>query len=538
MIKSRDIQKLILMLIVMLMVNSLYAQLYFPNEQYYNSEIERYNLKKNKTLGYYQKHLTIKPILNYKTNSDSIYHSDGNYYYWITQKLFKENFLIFEGDDFWVAVDPIVDLELGTDLSEDSLRRFFWNTRGVRVQAKFFNRVAFTTMVYENQATVPTYQSNFFNAHGELLPKTNGYKKVNAFVPMYARTKPFKINGYDFAFAEGQVSIVANQNLNFQFGNGSQFIGSGYRSLFLSDFSGNYPFLKTEIFAFKGRLQYNVIYAQLTNPYRLKYFTTPEATYERKIGVFHHLDFAVTPELNINLFEGSQWRSTDSLGTHTPDYLFVNPIIGFNSILKGSETNNYNSILGIGFDYLLPNIRGSQTKLYSQIVIDHQNIGAYQFGFKIYDIIPKLDLRVEYNHLSKNVYLSQQLRYNYTHNSFGLAHPIGPETDELIGILNYQFKRFFIYNKLVFYSHTQIDSLNIETAYSNTSSNINNPNNYNLNVFNNTFEFGYRFNKNYNLQAVIGLLYRKEIRKALDFTETSYVYFGIRTKLRNKKLDW
>lgn len=507
------------------------SQLYFPNENYYHSEIERFNLKSENTNNY-QKHLSVKPLLDTKTNSDSIYNSNGKYYYWITQKLFKENFIIFKGEDFWCSVDPIVDAELGTDLSADSLTKMYWNTRGIRVQAKFYDKVAFTTSVYESQAIVPQYQADFFDAHGEFRPLNQGYKQENAFIPMYARTKPFKTNGYDFAFAEGQLSIVPTKWLNFQLGNGNQFIGDGYRSLFLSDFSGNYPFFKTEFFAFEGKLQYNVVYAMLTNPYRLRVYSTPEATYERKIGVFQYLDYSITKNLNFSLFEGSNWRSTDSSGTQKPDWMFANPIIGVNSIVKGTDAENYNSIFGIGANYTLKN-----TKFYTQLLLDNKTLSS-QIGFKTYDlIINGLDVRLEYNQSPENAYLTTDTRYNYSNNNLSLGHPFVSGYKELVGILSYQKDRWFVQNKTVFYAKRSNDIYNIGVDLFQTYTPFGYSNTISTNVFNNTFEAGYRFNKNYNLQAVFGYLYRKD-NSISNPTVTNYVYFGIRTRLRNKKLDW
>ena len=120
-----------------------YGQLYFPNESYYNNEIDRFFLKDSSNKTFYKSHLSIKPILGTRTNPDSIYFKDIKNYYWITHKIFNDNFLVFKGEDFWVAVDPILDLEGGTDLSADSLVLLYWNTRGARVQGKFFDKVGF-----------------------------------------------------------------------------------------------------------------------------------------------------------------------------------------------------------------------------------------------------------------------------------------------------------------------------------------------------------------------------------------------------------
>jgi hypothetical protein len=512
-----------------------WSQLYFPIEHYYHGEIERYNLRDSLEHDFYRQHLSAKPILQSRTWADSIFADNGKYYYWLTQKLFKENFLLFEGDDFWCAVDPIVDLEPGHDFAIDSAHYKLWNTRGFRVQAKFMDKIGFTTSFYENQAFVPDYQYAFAKAHGEFFP--NGlvtyYTQQNAVIPGYARTKTFKSTGYDFAFAEGHVSIEPNRFFNLQFGNGNQFIGNGYRSLLLSDFSVNYPFLKPEINLFNGRVQYFVTYALLQNLYRLPYHTTPEATYERKIGTFHYLDIAVTKNLTVGIFEGATWKRTDSLGTHQPNWLFTNPVILSNSILHDQDDSTYNSILGLnlGFNFF-------KNTLYAQAVVDHGALSAWQLGIKAYDVmLPKLDLQAEYNHAEPNTYLAGEKRYNYSHYNLPLAHPYTAGFDELLFRVNYQYGRWFAENKTIYSARYVTDTLNLGTSVLAEMSALDAENYTRTKVLYNQFEVGYRFNKRYNLQAVAGFIYRTD-NMPVSENVTQYVYFGIRTRLKNKTLDF
>lgn len=509
------------------------SQLYFPNEQYYNGELDRYFVRDSSTQTFYNSHLSMKPVLDKRTNSDSIYFKEGKHYYWITQKIFKENFLIFKGKDFWCSVDPILDLEGGTDFSADSLDLLYWNTRGLRVQAKFMDKVAFTTSVYETQALVPTYLANYINAHGELRPTNNGYKQSNAVMPGYARTKDFKITGYDFAFAEGHVSIVPNQNFNIQFGNGSHFIGNGYRSLLLSDFAGNYPFAKFEGNFWKGRIQYNAIYAIHQNLYRLPEYTTVEATFERKLGTYHYLDFAITPKIHVGLFEGAQWRRTDSLGTHEPNWLFVNPVPFINAGVMANETSGYNHILGMNFSWVF-----FKNRLYGQAVLDNGGLGGFQLGFKSMDLfIPKLDVQVEYNAAGLRAYLADEKRYNYSHNNLSLAHPLTSSFQEWILKLNYEINEVFISNTTNYNWNSTVDfteeTLNIVHDSKSSLIGVGEPNKALIN----TFEIGYRFNKRYNLQMLVGWMFRNGHGAGPD-THTNYVYAGIRTRLRNKTLDY
>ena len=68
-----------------------------------------------------------------------------------------------------------------------------------------------------------------------------------------------KINGaYSYTNWEGYLSYSPNRFLNFQIGKQKNFLGDGYRSLFLSDNSSSYPFVKAVVNA--GKIQYIVLY--------------------------------------------------------------------------------------------------------------------------------------------------------------------------------------------------------------------------------------------------------------------------------------
>lgn len=511
------------------------SQLSFPIEDFYHGEIDRIYVHDSTSTDYYFNHLSSKPISYSRTNAEHIFTDSSKQYYWITQKLFKENFLIFKGDNFWCSVDPLIDLEMGHDLKIDSMHYKLWNTRGIRVQAQFLNKVSFVTTFYETQASLPDYQRAFFQSRGEFIPSggVTIYNQKNAVVPGYARTKNFKTNGYDFAFAEGYLTIAPNRFFNLHFGNGSHFIGNGYRSLLLSDNATNYPFLKLETNLWNGRIQYHVMYAVMTNLYRLKYYETTEATYERKLGAFHFLDVAITPKLNIGIFEGSVWKHTDSLGTSKPDPLFANPLILSNSLIKGESDSIYNSILGLNLSYSFLN-----SVFYGQLVVDHGKIAAYQAGIKSYDVlIPKLDLQAEYNHAEQNTYLSHNKRYNYSHYNLSLGHPLSGAYDELVFRINYQYKRWFIQNHTTYSARYENDSLNFGNDIIAPFSDIAIQFYDRKKVFYNQFEVGYRFNKRYNFQTYLGYLYRND-NTQLTGSVTQFIYFGVRTRLRNKRFDY
>jgi hypothetical protein len=509
------------------------TQLYLPNAHYYNTSVDKIFMADSAEKGFSKSHLSIRPIRYERTNADSVFSNNNKYYYWITQKLFKENFIIFKGEDFWCSVDPIIDLEGGSDLHPDSSKFIYWNTRGIRVQAKFFAKIAFTSTFYENQAVLPQYVSDFVDQYGELRPVINGYKQEHAVIPGYARTKPFKTIGYDFAFAEGQVSYVPNKWVNFQFGNGNQFIGNGYRSLLLSDFSVNYPFGKIEANLWDDRIQYSAIYAIHQNLYRIPFYESVEPTYERKIGTYHYLDFAVTKNLTLGFFEGALWKRSDSLGTHKPNLLFLNPIPFVNGGIMANQTSGYNAVFGLNAAY---NFKSNQ--VYGQLLLDNKTLGGAQLGIKSYgQFIQGLDIQVEYNWVKHNSYISSEKRYNYSHSNLPLAHPLTAGFNEGIIRVSYEKNGFFLNNKTVYYkqtySDTNSDGTNILFAQLTSPTNQDQQ----RNVLHNNLEMGYRFNKAYNLQAFIGWTFREEYLSN-QINTTSYVYAGIRTRLRNKTFDF
>jgi hypothetical protein len=514
--------------------NRVVGQLNLPLNQYYHSEAMRIYVH-DTTLSNQAAHQSLKPISDKRTEPSQIFTNEGKYYYWITQKLFKENFIIFEGKDYWCSIDPIVDLEMGTDFSADSLERLFWNTRGIRVQGRFFDQVGFSTVVYENQAILPHYQRRYAADHGEFFPNSinTKYQQNNAVIPGYARTKIFKTNGFDFGFAEGYVSYYPSEHFNIQLGNGNHFIGNGYRSLLLSDFTTNYPFLKIETNLWQDRIQYNAIYAIHQNLYRLVEYTTPEATYERKIGTYHYLDLALPGNVQLGFFEGNLWRRVDSTGSHPPDYLFTNPLPFINSLIKKDDTSGFAAVLGINLSATI-----GQLNAYSQVVFTNGKPGGFQVGAKYYDLFTEqLDLAVEYNRVALNAYLHPDKRYNYSHFNLPLAHPFVNGFQELSVRLNYQHNRFFVTNNLNYSQRLMSDS----TAIGNhilEPIGPENPEFVRTGIYlYNQLEIGYRFNKAYNLQFFVGHLYRNQNFPA-ENPLTNYAYIGLRTQLKNKYRDY
>ncbi len=226
------------------------------------------------------------------------------------------------------------------------------------------------------------------------------------------------------------------------------------------------------------------------------------------------------------------WRKSDSTGSYPTNYLFLNPIIGVNTALSTKDDAHFNSIFGINMSYKI-----HTNRIYSQLIIDNSKISAFQLGFIGYDFIfSKLDLLLEYNQAQQNTYLNLNKRLNYSQTNLPLAHPLTSGFKELILKLDYQFKSFFVQNKIIFSESPVKDSVNIGVSILQELSDNTNNDYIRVNILSNQLELGYRMNKKYNLQLFIGNVSRYHFTQEVSMT--NYVYIGIRTRIKNKTLDW
>jgi len=397
------------------------------------------------------------------------------------------------------------------------------------VQAKFCKNFGFENNIYENQALLPNFQSSYINSHGEFIVTGNNYKQVNAVVPGYARTKPFNTDGYDFAFARGYFNYQPTDWLNIEAGNGNHFVGHGHRSLLLSNFAVNYPYLKSELLFFDKKLQYSSIYAGQQNLYRLPFHSTPESNYERKLSVSHYLDYSINKNLQIGIFENNMWITSDSLGTKPFNYLALNPLFG-NPLFSGGNTpGRYNGFFGLNASYHFSN-----NLLYTQLIFNKNSFGGMQFGIRKYNFfIANLNLQLEYNQVYENFYTADNKRANYTHSNLALAHPLGNNFQEIVFIADYTHNRVFANYTAIYSNRISGDS---SLQHQTLLTSVENAN-VAVNVLFNKLEAGYRFNKKYNLECYVGILNRISTAQNVQ-NRTNFAYFGIKTNLSRKTLDW
>ncbi|RPE13243.1 hypothetical protein EGT74_06855 [Chitinophaga lutea] len=243
-------------------------------------------------------------------------------------------------------------------------------------------------------------------------------------------------------------------------GYGTNSIGDGYRSLILSDISFSYPYLK--ITGTLGQFQYTSMWAQFMDLASKSFGQAyNDLGYSKKWGVFHFLDWNASKKLTIGLFDAVIWPNTDSSGRKRGfDWTYMNPII-FLRPAEYSAGSSDNAMVGMNAKFkLLP-----KTMVYGQFVLDEfklseiinrdgwwANKWASQIGFRAFDLfkVNNLDLQGEFNAVRPYTYSFRNTFANYAHYNQSLAHPMGANFREVLGIASYRYKRWFLKGQLTF----------------------------------------------------------------------------------------
>ena len=427
-----------------------------------------------------------------------------NFFGWMWKSFAYDNFMVVDTGKFYLTIDPLLNIEMGKDPEANEF--YNKNTRGVMVRANVGEKFSFETSLYENQMTLPGYQKSYALSTGV--------------VPGQGRWKKFKSNqGFDFASASANVSYTPTNYINLQLGTGKNFIGDGYRSLLLSDASFNYPFWKIiTTFGKKDQFQYTKLNASLSSITRREEGSTSEELFQRKTMSTHYFSWLATKWLNIGLFESTLWQTEDSNGTKPLQWQQFNPIIGINTATTGFDNVNH-TLVGTNLKVKLP----FKAILYNQFVYDGSSKYGYQFGARYFGI-NNLTIQAEYNSVAKDTYSSDVSLQAYTNYNEPLTHPSGSDYNEIVGIINYKYKRVFSQIKVNQITDNSIGSF---------SNSINE-------ILYTQAHLGFLINPKNNMSIVIGVIHRSKkvtstwpINPTIRTYDSKYIYFGFRTNLRN-----
>ena len=349
---------------------------------------------------------------------------------WIFYK--KKNALYnYRNDEFDVQVNPVLYVLGGQENGGTSPN--FISGRGAEMRGSISRRIGFYSVIATNQALFPGYVRERINTPGLRAVPGEGYYKS------------FQVNGVDYFSARGYVTFKLSKNINFQFGHDKNFIGNGFRSLILSDFSAPYLFAKIQTKIWK--INYTNLYAQM-------FYNTnigKDTTYSRKFMTLHHLSINIGKHLNVGLFESIVYtRSNNQF-----DLNYLNPVIFYRSVETYMGSSDKATL---GGDFKLNFAR--RVSIYGQIVLNEfrfneiksgngwwGNKQAFQLGFKYIDFagLKNVDFQFEANVVRPYTYSSLTGTTNYSHYNQPLAHPMGANFIELVGIIRVQpQKRLYI----------------------------------------------------------------------------------------------
>ena len=469
------------------------------------------------------------PVFPISTNSSPVYdllREDkkryANFGYFLYQREIIQ--LVKKEGALWIS--PILDMQLGVQRG-DSAQKQFMNVRGVRIEGSMKNKLFFSGAFYENQTILPSYVQEYVSNRGEFYPNMSdsSYYQVNAVIPGAARTKPFKTNGYDYAYATGLLHWEVLKKLSVAVGNTPFFVGSGYRSLLLSDNS-----LPSMHFRVQYRLgekwDFQIARMQGINMLRIPYATNGEAMYERKAFSLASIYYHITEKLKIGLVEGAAWSRGDSIQKKPVEGAFYIPLPGAATLQEGINQKSY-AYLGLDFNW-----RFWKMQAYGQYGrnIYSSNSDVAQIGFRYWPFKSHFYLiQAEYNHTSKNAYLAQNPRIHYSSYNLPIAHPMAGGVDELILRVRAEWKHLFISSSTNIYLNQNSSRRQLLPVYE-----LNNG--VNQRVFYQNLEIGYSFNRSYGLEVLASFKFRS-LENVFGETQYYWINFGIRTAINNHYFD-
>ena len=433
--------------------------------------------------------------------------------------------------DFDLVINPVIQVTVSKEKDNDET--LYLNTRGLTLRGRIANKIGFFTYLTDNQEKDPMYVRDWTNRR-KAVPGVGFYKS-------------FKNTGYDYFDARGYFTFNVTKYIDVAFGYDKNFIGNGYRSMFLGDAGTSNLFLKLNTRIWK--VNYQNLFMELHSPG----IQVGDRLIDKKYAVMHHLDVAVTKWLNIGLFEGVVFGRPDRF-----DLGYLNPIIFYRSIEQQNGSFD-NSLIGIDAKANIDR----KIQVYGQFSLDEfllaeikknrgwwANKWGIQIGAKYIDAfgIKNLDLQAEHNRVRPFAYSHTDSVANYTHYNQPMAHPLGANFQKFIGIARYQpAPKWLAVAKLIYYQQGR------DSSNRNFGSNILLPNappfrqsdfGYSIGsglktkVLFASFLLSYEWRENFFLE--FNAVYRKQDTKTPPLTSanTSVISAGIRWNMHRREFDY
>ncbi|HLG03719.1 MAG TPA: hypothetical protein VI731_09005 [Bacteroidia bacterium] len=341
-------------------------------------------------------------------------------------------------------IRPVYDLMPGYEFSRK--RILYSAAAGFILNADCREKLGIELRFVPGMTALPSYQDSI--------------AKFSGAIPGWGdRAYPMGNGKYSFQHFSGNIIWRPGKVFNLQLGRDKHFWGEGHRSLFLSDLSAAFPYIKQQTTIW--RLQYTSLFAWLqdwTNAYGPTGYSAKN--FRSKFATFHYISFNAAKWLNLGLFESVIWQGTDNNRSRGFDPNYLNPMVFFRPV-EYSLGSSDNAMLGFAMKIRF----NSNNIFYSQIFLDEfflkeirdwslgwwANKQGMQLGYKCFNFgrVKNLFMQTELSIVRPYTYSHGSPQQSYSNGGFALAHPMGANFAELIGMLSWSFKRLIVSGKLV-----------------------------------------------------------------------------------------
>ncbi len=364
---------------------------------------------------------------------------------------------LMAGKEYATATSSLGSKKTGFNLIEVNKPKFFWVLNpAVQYQQSFetydktslslasvglashgliAKKLAFNFYMTGNKETDPFYVRRF----ADKFHAVPGFKNLSI--------TDSAVQYYD---VRASLQWTVAKFIDMQAGYDRNFLGNGVRSLWLSDFSGSSLFFKMNIRLWK--FNFENLYMKLSPQFGI----VNQADAKKYLRV-NTLSINATKWLNIGIFDAVTFGRSKQ---YELNYLLP---VTFLRAMEQQSGSPDNALLGLN---VKANLKHG-VQVYGQLVLDEfllkevkANTGwwankfGYQVGAKYVDAfhIKNLDLQIESNRIRPFTYTHYDSVSNYSNSNQPLAHPLGANFQEFIGVVRYQpLKKLFIQAKAMYY---------------------------------------------------------------------------------------
>lgn len=465
----------------------------------------------------------------YNMNKDTtVRYSVFGYY------LFKRELIQLKDSTAKLWITPAFNLSAAKILGDSTSGLITSNTRGVRVEGSFGEKCTYSTSIYENQAEFLPYQVEFVKAKGERYfnTTTQAYFSDNGVVPGAARTKPFKISGFDYTYAIGNVAFFPSKKWEIHWGNQPMFLGTGHRSMIFSD--NSLPLMNNKlVFRPNSKWTFISIHARGFNLLRKKVKTSVESNYEAKLFSINAIYFQPNNNLTIGFIETAVWLRNTAVEQIQLRPLYFSPLPIGATVQKAFMDQSGTKlavIQAVDANYILGSFR-----FYGQIAaqLRFKSAVAFQFGLRHSTKNENIQItsQCELNRASINYAHAESSRNYFTNGNLPIAHPLGDNFTELLIKETVRFRKdwflkiayHLLPNSVSSYKRLIAESPELSESYQT------------INYF--KAQLAYIFNKHIQSQVFIGFTSRT-LDSNVKHETVNWVSIGLKTDLINHYFDF